>query len=349
MKTLLADYVRGVSAYVSTGTEQALVEIEDLGRMAVDEGRPFEDIADLHESALLALAERGVAFDHAEVIRRASACLAALMMSSAVAYRARIDLVEYHRARAYAERARQRLESLGHLIGGMAHEINNLMQPIAGLTELALLDLPADAPERENLEIIARCAARSSRVLRNVLAYGRFAAPETKSTAFGPAVRRGIEFVSSVSLLWPTIVTDFADETSCATIVEDELTQILLNLIQNASQAKAKRIDVSVARTVWCFPADASKPETSRPALRLAVADNGCGMDVETLSRASEPFFSNKPPGEGTGMGLAVVGGIANSWSGQLSLDSQSGVGTTVSIYLPIDDVDELGAMPESG
>jgi signal transduction histidine kinase len=175
-------------------------------------------------------------------------------------------------------------------------------------------------------------------VLRNVLAYGRFAAPETTSTAFGPAVRRAIEFVSSVSLLWPMITTDFADDTSCATIIEDELTQILLNLIQNAAQAGAKRIDVSVTRTFWRFPADASNPSTTRPALRLAVADDGFGMDAETLSRAAEPFFSNKPPGEGTGMGLAVVGGIANSWSGQLAISSQPGAGTTVSIYLPIDD-----------
>jgi signal transduction histidine kinase len=334
---LRAHYVARVVDHVETGAEEALVAIEQLGRALVDKGLPFEKIADMHEAASRALYARGIGRS-AETISRMSACLAAVMMSSAIGFRGRVDLVEYDRAQVYAERARQRLETLGQLIGGMAHEVSNLLQPVVGLCELTLLDMPEDAPERDHLGIIADCAARASGMLRNVLAYGRFVEPEPRSVAFGAAVQRGLAFVSSVSMLWPTLTIDIADTQSRVTIVEDELTQILLNLIQNAAQAHAKRIEISLTRTLWRFPAKANgAPTPRRPALRLAVADDGDGMDAETLIRASIPFFSGKPKGEGSGMGLAVVGGIVKSWSGQLTLNSRPGAGATISIYVPID------------
>jgi hypothetical protein len=341
---LRADYTLGVIAYVGTGAEEALVAIEDLGRGAADAGMPFEEIACLHETALRAVSKQGVTLDADEIRSRVAACLAALMISSGVAYRARVDLVEYDRARIHGERARQRLETLGQLVGGMAHEVSNLLQPIVGLCELSLLDIAEGAPEREHLEIISVCAARASGVLRNLLAYGRYAAPESASVPFGPAIRRGMDFVSSVSMLWPTLVTEIADTQSRAIIVEEELTQILLNLIQNAQQAHAKRIEISVTRLMWRFPAETEDAPTSRrPALRLAVADDGDGMDGDTLVRASIPFFSGQPPGKGSGMGLAVVGGIVKSWSGQLTIASQPGEGAIVSIYLPVDEQDYAG------
>jgi signal transduction histidine kinase len=333
MTELHLAYIEGVSAYVSTGAEQSLLDIEELGRTVVDQGKPFEELAELHAAAMLALSERGVGCNEPQTILRASTCLAALMISSAVGYRARVDLVEYHRARAYAERSRQRLESVGLLIGGMAHEISNLLQPISGLCELALLDLAPEAPERETLDIIAGCAQRSARVLRKVLAFGRFDASAAQPAPLGPAVRRGLDFVASVSMHWPELVTNIADDSSQAIVVEDELTQILLNLVQNAAQANATRISVTVTNAVWRFPAKA-RPA---PALRLTITDNGCGMDAQTLSRASEPFFSSKPSGEGSGMGLAVVSGIIESWSGHLTMSSQLGGGTTVAIYLPVE------------
>lgn len=333
MTDLRQAYAESVAAYVGVGAEQSLLAIEDIGRAVVEAGTPFEELAEFHTAAMLALAERGAGCDQPQTILRASTCLAALMMASAVGYRARVDVVEYQRARAYAERARQRLESLGLLIGGMAHEISNLLQPICGLCELALLDLAPDAPERETLDIIAGCAARSARVLRSVLAYGRFDASGAQPCPLGPAVRRGLNFVTSVSMLWPDIVTDIADETARAVIVEEELTQILLNLVQNAAQADAGRIVVSLAPATWRFP---GKPQ-AETALRLMIADDGRGMDAQTLSRASEPFFSSKASGEGSGMGLAVVSGIVESWFGQITMASQPGGGTTVAIYLPVE------------
>ncbi len=340
MKPLRTQYVSCVGAYVATGEELFLAEIEDLARDAIDEGKRLEEMADLHEAALLALVENGAACN-AETIRRASACHAAFMVSSTVFHQARVDLIHYDSSRAYGERARQRLETLGQLIGGMAHEVSNLLQPVVGLCELSLLDMPDGAPERENLEIVSGCAARASGVLRNLLAYGRYAEPEMKLTAFGAAVRRSLAFVTSVSMLWPALTVSIEDERSRVVMVEEELTQILLNLMQNAQQANAKRIDISVTRTSWRFPVEEGAPAPPiHPALRLAVADDGDGMDGDTLIRASIPFFSGKPPGEGSGMGLAVVGGIVKSFCGQLTITSQPGEGTTVSIYLPIDQVD---------
>jgi len=339
MKSLRAQYVSCVGAYVATGEELFLAEVEELARDATDEGRRLEEMAGLHEAALLALVENGVACD-AAAIRRASACLSAFMVSATVFHQAQVDLIHYDRSRAYGERARQRLETLGQLIGGMAHEVSNLLQPVVGLCELSLLDLPEGAPERENLEIISGCAARASGVLRNLLAYGRHAERDMKLAAFGAAVRRSMAFVSSISMLWPTLTVAIDDERSRALVVEEELTQILLNLIQNAQQANARRIDISVKRTFWRFHSEAEDARPRQPALRLAVRDDGDGMDGETLTRACIPFFSGKPPGEGSGMGLAVVGGIVKSWCGQLTLTSQAGEGTTVSIYLPVDKLD---------
>ncbi|MCW2286699.1 PAS domain S-box-containing protein [Rhodoblastus acidophilus] len=251
-----------------------------------------------------------------------------------------IDVTTRHEAEsrvAYSESARQRLETLGETVGSVAHEVNNLMQPIAGLCELSLLDLPDEAPDRQNWKIVADCARRVTGVMGHILAYGRFATPDVACIPFGPAVCKALDFVCSVSMQWPSIVRELVDEHSCAMIVEDELAQVLLNLIQNATHAHASQIVVSVTRAnLHCSDVAPKTSALASSALRLTVVDDGDGMDPNTCDRALLPFFSSKPIGQGTGMGLAVVSGIVKSWSGHLTIDSQLGAGTTVSIIVPV-------------
>ncbi|MFE1602366.1 ATP-binding protein [Methylobacterium sp. ID0610] len=337
MRALLDRYADGMARYVATEAEAALVEIEELGRTAIAENRSLEEIAELHEAAALALAETGVPMGEPAIIRRMSACLSALTISAAVAYRTALDLLARQRLEEHrrSERERQRLESLGTLVGSVAHELNNLLQPVHGLTEIMLADLDARPPERADLEIVLDCAGQAVTVIRSILAYVRRETSPPRRIALGAAVSAACDFLQSM-LRQPLAVT-IADRTSPVLAAEGELTQILMNLVRNAMQAEAARITVRVEgwERPWIAPGRAGG-DPPMPCLRLSVTDDGRGMPPEVAARAADPFFTTKPPGQGTGLGLAIVRGIVADWSGEMEITSRPGAGTSVAIYLPV-------------
>jgi signal transduction histidine kinase len=338
MKELGEKYAEGLLAYVATGSEEVLVEIERLGAEAMRRDVPLEELAGVQEEATLRLAAgRGSLLDE-RAIRRMSAAFSSLMLSSFLTYRSRFDLLEWqHRQeRARTERARQRLESLGQMVGGVAHELNNLLQPMCGLGELLLLDLDDTRPERASVEVIAGCAGKAAGIVRNILSYVRQSATRRTPTALGDAVTAAVDFLRPVLLLQQNLVVRIDDHASAVSASEGELTQILLNLLQNAAQAASTRIELSVGRIEP--RASSSGGEARPPTLTIVVADDGCGMPPDVAVRATEPFFTTKPAGQGTGLGLAVVAGIVHDWGGDLSIDTRPGSGTRIVIRLPIVD-----------
>lgn len=332
MRNLLLRYTDGMARYVATADEAPLLDIEELGRLAITDDISLDEIAGLHEGAALALSDQGVPINRPEIIRRMSACLSALMVSAAVAYRTKIDLLEQHRQqeRDRTERDRQRLETLGQFVGSVAHELNNLLQPVRGMTEIMLADLAEGRlPERADLETVEACAIQAVGVIQGILGYVRRETIAPQSLAFGAAVATACTFIRP--MLREPFAVAIRDRDTEVLALQGELTQILLNLLQNAVQAGATRMRVEVDRIDGDRPAGGARPQ-----MRLRVIDDGQGMSAAVAARALDPYFTTKATGQGTGLGLAIVRSIVVGWSGDLQLDSEPGRGTTVTLLLPV-------------
>jgi signal transduction histidine kinase len=253
-----------------------------------------------------------------------------------------------HRAREAAERAReraeehlhqtQRLESVGRLAGGVAHDFNNLLTGILNYVELCRDEIEPTHPIQEYLEEITRDAQRSADLTRQLLAFARrqTVAPrvlDLNDTVVGmlSMLRRLIG--EDVDLAWQPCVDVWPVK-----IDPSQMDQILVNLCVNARDAinGVGRVTIETANTVvppeYCMEhVDAVPGEY----VTLAVSDDGCGMDEQTRLQVFEPFFSTKPTGEGTGLGLATVYGIVRQNGGFAGVYSEEGSGTTFRVYLP--------------
>lgn len=227
--------------------------------------------------------------------------------------------VELHQAR--------RLESIGRLAGGVAHNLNNLLTPIFGYTELLLADGAAESQREKYLRTILKAARGAREMTLHLLAISRRQVPEIRPVDLG-------EVVSDFErILSRAVREDIAMEIrrpSEAVIVGADVSQVeqvLLNLAINAQDAMpgGGRLVIEV-RAV-----DAG----GEPFGALRVSDTGTGIDRSLQERIFEPFFSTKEPGKGTGLGLATVQAIVKQHSGEIRLDSEIGRGTTFEILFP--------------
>ncbi len=241
----------------------------------------------------------------------------------------------------------QKLEAIGQLAGGVAHDFNNLLNVILGYSDLALRDLPREAPQAARLQQIRRAAERGATLTRQLLAFSRKQVREPKvldlnraladvQGMLGRLIGENIEIVTSLEAGLGQVEAD-----------PGQMEQVLLNLAVNARDAMPQGGKLILETTnVDLDEAYARTHTGSRPGphVRLAVSDTGHGMDAPTLARLFEPFFTTKPRGKGTGLGLATVYGIVKQSEGHIDVYSEPGRGSTFKIYLP--RVDEKGAAP---
>jgi len=235
-------------------------------------------------------------------------------------------------------RQAQRMESVGLLAGGVAHEFNNMLAVILGNTELALKQTDPSQPLQANLLEVHRAAERSADLTRQLLAFARSqpVAPRRLDlnetvpgvlTMLQRLIGKDIEVVwQAESGLWP-ILMDPA-----------QLDQILTNLVVNARYAIAGVGTLTIAmsnRTVDAAYCAIHANVAPGDFVRLTVADSGKGMDAYTVSRIYEPFFTTKVVGQGTGLGLAMVYGAVKQNGGFITVTSAPGEGTSFEIYLP--------------
>jgi len=234
----------------------------------------------------------------------------------------------------------QKLESLGVLAGGIAHDFNNILMSVLGHATLALAALPQTSPVRKDIVEVERAARRAAELTKQMLAYsgkGRFVVHAVDLRAVVHDMTQMLELSISKKAvlrlnLAPSIPTVLADLT--------QLHQVVMNLVINASEAIGNRsgvIAVSVG-TMSCDRAylagtylDEQLPEGDY--VFLEVADNGCGMDKETLAKIFDPFFSTKFTGRG--LGLAAVLGIIRGHRGAIRVYSEPGRGTTFTLLFP--------------
>jgi PAS domain S-box-containing protein len=253
------------------------------------------------------------------------------------------DVTERERARAeraaLEERLRhsEKIEALGRLAGGVAHDFNNVLAAILGHADALASELPAGSPGREDAEQIAVAAKRAKAVVQQILAFARQGPAEVAAVDLAGAVREELPLVRAATPAAVDIVVR-ADPAAGAVRAEAaQIHQALLNLCANARDALGPgggTIEIGVSRAE--VPA-AGAPAGLAPGsyVRLDVADSGPGMDAATRARAFDPYFTTKPLGTGSGLGLPVVHGIATGLGGGVGLESAPGAGTRVTVWLP--------------
>ena len=247
------------------------------------------------------------------------------------------------RRRAEAElRQSQKLQSIGTLAGGIAHELNNLLVPIIGLTELTIEKLPERGRSRTNLTNVLAAAERARLLVQNILAFSRRDTPNRQLIRVEPLIDEVLSIVRPV--LPTTIDIRLRVERGSPDIPADGalIHQVLINLMSNAAAAMGLKgglleINVSGVDLAESFCRGRPGLVPGRYA-RIAVSDTGHGMDEETQRRIFEPFFTTKKTGDGTGMGLSVVHGIVSAHSGAIDVNSEVGRGTTFTVYFPAFD-----------
>jgi PAS domain S-box-containing protein len=234
-------------------------------------------------------------------------------------------------------RETQRLQAVGKLAGGVAHEVNNMMSVVMGFGELVLDQLEPDQPERDDIAAMVRAAERATAVTGQLLAFSR-------QQVLKPVV---VDVNLVVSELTPTLQRVLGSDRRLEVISRaprprvvidrTQIEQVLINLVANARDATKTNGLVMVETSTVQLDGKISQPESEPgPFVRLAIRDDGMGMSPEVLARAFEPFFTTKLPGRGTGLGLSMVHGVIRQSGGQVHIDSPPGGGTTVAVYLPL-------------
>lgn len=232
----------------------------------------------------------------------------------------------------------QKMESVGRLAGGVAHDFNNMLNVILGHTEIMLENADPSLPFRASLEEVQKAAQRSADLTRQLLAFARRQTVAPRVLSLNEAVDGTIKMLrrligEGIDLAWIP-----ATELWPVKIDPAQIEQILASLCINARDAirGVGRITIETSNaaidTAYCtYHTDFVPGDYTM----LAVTDNGCGMDKETIEHLFEPFFTTKNLGEGVGLGLATVYGIVKQNSGFINVYSEPGQGTTFKIYLP--------------
>src|SRR6266849_1873227 len=228
----------------------------------------------------------------------------------------------------------QKLEAMGTLAGGMAHDLNNAMVPLLALTKLAAQALPEGSRERRRLELVQRGAERAREVAAQMLAFSREEKLETCAIDFPAVLREAME------LLRASLPATIRLETRISPVPPivanaGQLSQVIVNLVTNASQAIGAEMGVIDVSLEPATAPDAATGGKGGAWVRLAIADSGCGMDDATRRRIFEPFFTTKDVGQGAGLGLSVVHGIVAAQGGTIEVSSRPGDGTRFDILLP--------------
>ena len=230
----------------------------------------------------------------------------------------------------------QKMEAVGQMTAGIAHDFNNLLAIIRSSCDMLALSLdPAAGETREHVEDILDASRRGAAMIQKLLGFSRTAELDLTPVDLGELLEEMRGMVRAVTPSRIAIQVERADG-SVALCDRGAVEQMVLNLATNARDA----MDAEGTLALVVEPWTAKAHDPARPAwipegefVRVSVGDSGSGMDEATRARALEPFFTTKPPGAGTGLGLPMVYGLAKQQGGFLQLESEPGAGTTVRLY----------------
>ncbi len=240
----------------------------------------------------------------------------------------------------------QKLEAVGQLTGGVAHDFNNLMAVMMGNLELALEQLDPDAPLRQQIDNALNAVGRGATLTKQLLSFSRRQMLSPAVTDIQHLVDDTLSFLERTLGETIQIVIKHPEDPIFVNIDSDIFGNALVNLSLNARDAMPdggtltfcmERVDLE-GEVIGL-----SKDPVSGPHARLTVSDTGCGMSEDVLRQVLDPFFTTKEVGKGSGLGLSMVYGFVKQSSGHMKIASEEGVGTTISIYLPISEPFEVG------
>jgi signal transduction histidine kinase/CheY-like chemotaxis protein len=233
-------------------------------------------------------------------------------------------------------RRSQKMEALGRLSGGIAHEFNNMLSPMLGHTEMLIKKLPKDSKEQHNLQEINIAGKRAAELVRQIMVFSRMDISVFKPLDMTTVVEKATKLAKSMI---PNNI-EFHQELQkdCEPVVADatQIHQIILNLCTNAYHAMEERggiMEVTLTQLDQC-PPDLNMG--TGKCLRLTVKDTGHGITPEDQAQIFDPFFTTKDVGKGTGLGLSVVHGIVEKHQGKITVTSSVGQGSTFSVFFPI-------------
>lgn len=232
----------------------------------------------------------------------------------------------------------QKMEPLGLLAGGVAHDINNLLTAIVGYGELIASGEPPAQTVQDAQEILRACT-RAAALTRQLLSFGRRGAGKAELLDLNAAVASIQKLLRRVLRENIALRLDASAGPAWALIDPNALDQAILNLVINARDAMPDGGTVTISVDVTDLtpqPSDCGQEVIPGLYARLSVADTGIGMSPEVKARIFEPFFTTKPAGQGTGLGLAVVRTVADDAGGRVCVESAPGRGTTFRLYLPL-------------
>jgi two-component system, cell cycle sensor histidine kinase and response regulator CckA len=255
-----------------------------------------------------------------------------------------LDITERKRAEAEKEKLQsqflqaQKMESVGRLAGGVAHDFNNMLSVIIGHAEMALKQIGPGQPLFDALQEIRKAAERSANLTRQLLTFARKQTIAPRIIDLNETVEGMLKMLSrligeDIDLAWLP-----GDNLSPVKVDSSQIDHILANLCVNARDAIKDvgkitiETDVASFDEAYCAVHAGFVPGEY---VLLAVSDNGCGMDSDTISHLFEPFFTTKEQGKGTGLGLASVYGAVKQNNGFINVYSEPGQGTTIKVYLP--------------
>ena len=243
-------------------------------------------------------------------------------------------------------RESQKMEAIGTLAGGIAHDFNNILAAILGNAALARDVLTPGHPAQAHLGQVLQAGAYARSLVQQIVAFSRRQPLARVAQPLAPLLQSSVNLLRATLPAAVELEVKAPDHPVWAQVDANQLQQVLMNLCTNAWHALAGgsgRIELGLDE-VWVDAAMAASIGGLGPGphARLWVADNGCGMDEAAQARIFEPFYTTKPVGQGTGLGLSVVHGIVSAHDGAISVSSRPGEGSRFDLYFPL-----VAAMPD--
>jgi len=225
----------------------------------------------------------------------------------------------------------QKVETLGQLAGGIAHDFNNVLFGIGGSADLLAAELPESGAPRQLVEEIRRAAGRGATLTRQLLAFARRQRLDLDTVDLNAVIDQALAMARRLLPEGIEVIAQLDPTGAPVQGARGQLDQVILNLVLNARDAMPEggTITVTPLRRV------AGRRSDDEQSVHLTVSDTGIGMDSATRERAFEPFYTTKPSGEGTGLGLATVATIVRQCGGEVGVTSQPGAGATFHLTFP--------------
>ena len=249
------------------------------------------------------------------------------------------DITEHKKLEAQLRQA-QKMESIGTLAGGIAHDFNNILYSLTGYTELALDDTEKGTRLHNNLQEVFSAEKCASDLVKQILTFSRQTEAEKKSVKVQSVVKEVIKLLKTS--IPTTIEIRQNIDADCKPVLADptQIHQVVMNLATNAYHAMREKggvLNINVAKEKISMDDSASYPDlTPGTYIKLTVSDTGHGIDKAIIEKIFDPYFTTKPPGQGTGMGLSIIHGIVKSHGGDIKVYSEPGKGTEFYVYFPL-------------